>query len=213
MSTPPRPLRADAERNRLAIVCAAGSLFARAGTGVTLEQVATAAGVGVGTVYRRFATVDDLLAVVLEEKMRRYADRAESAATRAEHEPWAAFSEWVLFSVEEQATDLAFSDVLLSTTAISDSFAQEFERTLRASVRLVERARSAGVIRPDFDHSDLLLLQHANAGLIRATHEKAPEAWRRFADYMLQAFRVSDAPLSAPAASWQSAASRFRAED
>lgn len=197
-----RPLRADAERNRQAIICAAGTVFAEEGTGVTLERIAAAAGVGVGTIYRRFASIDELVGVVLEEKMRRYADRTEEAAARAQHEPWEAFRDWVLYILEQQATDLAFSDVILTGGPVSALFDAEVRRALRASISLVNRARSAGVIRSDFDHSDLLMLQHANAGLVRGTHRSAPDAWRRFGDYMLQTFKTENGSLSAPPQVW-----------
>lgn len=203
MTEPAKPLRADAERNRQAIICAAGSVFAEEGTAVTLERIAAAAGVGVGTIYRRFASVDDLVEVVLEEKMRRYADRTEEAAAGAEEHPWEAFRDWILFILEQQATDLAFSDVLLASDTGSDPFQAEVRRALRASIRLVDWARKAGAIRPDFDHSDLLMLQHANAGLVRGTHRTAPEAWRRLGDYMLQSFRDTAAgPLAPPPPAW-----------
>lgn len=202
MNTTAKPLRADAERNRQSIICAAGSVFAKEGTAVTLERIAAAAGVGVGTIYRRFASVDELVAVVLEEKMRRYADQTEEAAARATEEPWEAFRDMVLFILEQQATDLAFSDVILSAGTVSELFDTEVRRALRASIQLVNRARTAGAIRPDFDHSDLLMLQHANAGLVHGTHRSAPEAWRRFADYMLQSFRGETGTLSDPPASW-----------
>jgi AcrR family transcriptional regulator len=202
MTDTAKPLRADAERNRQAIICAAGSVFAEHGTTVTLERIAEVAGVGVGTIYRRFASIDELVEVVLEEKMRRYADRTELAAESARTEPWKAFSEWVLFILEQQATDLAFSDVILSAGSGSELFQSEVRRALRASFHLVQRARTAGAIRSDFDHSDLLMLQHANAGLVSGTHRTAPEAWRRFADYVLQSFRSAAGPLSPPPAAW-----------
>jgi AcrR family transcriptional regulator len=204
-----RPLRADAERNRQSIICAAGTVFAEEGTAVTLERIAAAAGVGVGTIYRRFSSVEELVGVVLEEKMRRYADRTEEAAALAESEPWQAFSEWVLFILEQQATDLAFSDVILSADDGSELFRAEVRRALRASMLLVNRARSAGAVRPDFDHSDLLMLQHANAGLVRGTHRSASEAWRRLADYMLQAFSTEDGRLTPPPRSWSRAQAKL----
>lgn len=205
MNTTTKPLRADAERNRLSIICAAGAVFAAEGTDVTLERIAQAAGVGVGTIYRRFPTVDDLVAVVLEEKMRLYADLTEAAAERAQEEPWEAFRECVMILLEQQAADLAFSDVLLSAQSVSDLFDSEVRRAFKASVHIINTAREAGAIRPDFRHSDLLMLQHANAGLVRGTHESAPEAWRRFADYMLQSFRTNVGPLADPPAAWMSA--------
>ena len=202
MTDPARPLRADAARNRQAIICAAGSVFAERGTAVTLEHIAEVAGVGVGTIYRRFASIDDLVSVVLEEKMRRYADRTEEAAKQAIEAPWEAFRDWVLFILEQQAIDLAFSDVLLGSGSGSELFRAEMRRAFRASVQLVERARKAAVIRADFDHSDLYLLQQANAGLVRGARSSAPEAWRRFGAYMLQAFRHEAGELPPPSAVW-----------
>lgn len=202
MSTPDRPLRADAERNRQAILCAAGSLLAQEGSDVTLERIAAVAGVGVGTIYRRFSSVEELMGVVLEEKMRLYAERTEQAAEQAESEPWEAFRGWVMFILEQQATDAAFSEVLLSGRSGSELFRAEKARAFTASVRLVERTRAAGEIRSDFDHSDLLMLQHAAGGLQRV-QRSAPLAWKRLGEYMLQAFRhPGDEPLTPPSKVW-----------
>jgi AcrR family transcriptional regulator len=209
MDTAARPLRADAERNRQSILCAAATLFADEGTDVTLERIASIAGVGVGTIYRRFSSVEEVVAVVLEGKMASYADRTEEAAERATTEPWEAFSEYVLAILELQADDLAFSDVILSPGLGSERFRQQTRRALAASHRLVERVRDAGAVRPDFDHSDLYLLLNANAGLVRQTRRSSPEAWKRFGQYMLQAFRHTDdsVPLTPPSEVWSRAQS------
>jgi AcrR family transcriptional regulator len=202
MTTRNRPLRADAERNRQAIICAAGSVLAQEGSDATLERIAAVAGVGVGTIYRRFSSLSELMGVVLEEKMRWYAERTEQAAEQAESEPWEAFRGWVMFILEQQATDAAFSEVLLSGRGGSDPFRAEKLRAFRASVRLVERAREAGAIRRDFDHSDLFLLQHAAGGLLRV-QRSAPLAWKRLGEYMLQAFREpGEEPLTPPSKAW-----------
>lgn len=202
MDTEHGTLRADAERNRQAIICAAGDVFAAEGTGVTLEHIASAAGVGVGTIYRRFSTIEQLIAVVFEEKMIRYADRSEEAAKQALTEPWEAFRDYVLFIMQQQANDIAFSDVILSPKRGTELFREQTRRALRASIELVDRVKEAGAIRPDFEHSDLYLLTNANSGLIRGTRRVAPEAWKRFAQYMLQSFRhpSDDGELVAPSA-------------
>lgn len=206
MTSQPRPLRADAERNRQAITCAAGTVFAQEGMDVTLERIAEAAGVGVGTIYRRFATVDELVAVVLEEKMRRYADRSEEAAEQARTEPWEAFRDYVMFILEQQATDLAFSDLIVSPRGMSELFHEHNERAFRASVVLVERARDAGALRPGFHHSDLYLLTNANRGVLQGTQRVAPDGWRRFAEYVLDGFRgPGTIELTPPSLAWQRA--------
>lgn len=201
MPSEQRPLRADAERNRQAIISAASTILSEEGTATTLEHIASVAGVGVGTIYRRFPTIDDLVAVVLEEKMTRYADRTEAAAEQASTEPWEAFRDYVHFFLSEQAADLGFSDVILFGTNGSGTtqFRSEIQRAFDASVILVNRAKAAGAIRADFHHSDLLLLHHANAGLLRGTQSTAPNAWKRLGDYMLQAFRLSGPEPLTPA--------------
>lgn len=196
MAAPERPLRADAARNRQAIICAAGAVFAQEGTAVTLEHIAEVAGVGVGTIYRRFTSVEALAAVVLEEKMTRYADRSEEAAERALTEPWQAFRDYVMYILEEQAADLAFSDIVMTLRRSAGRLNEENRRAFDASVLLTKRVRAAGVVRPDFDHSDLYLLLQANGGLMRAAQRSAPLAWKRFGEYMLQAFQhAGDRPL------------------
>jgi AcrR family transcriptional regulator len=198
-----RPLRADAERNRQAIICAAGSVLAQEGSEVTLEHIAEVAGVGVGTIYRRFSSVEDLMGVVLEEKMRHYAERTEQAAELARTQPARAFGDYVMFTLEQQATDAAFSDVLLSSDSASELFHAEKARAFRASLQLVARAKDAGAVRADFDHSDLYMLQHAARGLLRSTQRTAPLAWKRFGEYMLQAFRQPSATaLTPPSKVW-----------
>ncbi|CAN5234509.1 TetR/AcrR family transcriptional regulator [soil metagenome] len=194
-------LRADAARNRQSILCAAGAVFAAEGTGVTLEHIARVAGVGVGTIYRRFPSIDRLIEVVFEEKMSLYADRTEAAAEQALTEPWPAFRDYVLYIAEQQANDLAFSDLILSPQRGTELFRVQMRRALKASLTLVDRAKSSGAIRPDFEHSDLYLLTHANAGLVRGTRTSAPDSWRRLAQYLLQSFRhpaADDDELIAP---------------
>lgn len=206
MTTSDRPLRADAERNRQAIICAAGSVFAAEGTGVTLEHIADVAGVGVGTIYRRFPTIQALIEVVLEEKMTRYADRSEEAAELARTEPWEAFRGYVLFILEQQADDLAFTDVIMAPGQGTPRLNEEGKRAFRGTLQLVERAKRSGAIRPDFDHSDLYLMLQANGGLVRGTQRLAPLAWRRFGEYMLQAFRETGPEgLTPPSEVWRTA--------
>ncbi|WP_430645520.1 TetR/AcrR family transcriptional regulator [Agromyces sp. GXS1127] len=208
----PKPLRADAERNRQAIICAAGRVFAEEGTAVTLEHIADVAGVGVGTIYRRFPTVDELVTVVMEEKIARYADRTEQAVERARTAPWEAFEDYVFFMLEQQAADLAFSELILRPRDATALFRSEISRALDASIALVDRVKAAGSLREDFDHSDLFMLINANAGIVRGMGHAAPRSWRRFGEYMLQAFRHSgDHELTPPPRTW-ARASRARSQ-
>ena len=79
VTRPPRRLRADAARNRAAIVAVARDVFAEQGLEAPLETIAARAGVGIATLYRRFPTREKLVAAALTEKVAEYAEAAEQA--------------------------------------------------------------------------------------------------------------------------------------
>jgi AcrR family transcriptional regulator len=182
---PARPLRIDAQRNRSAILAAAAEVYAEQGCDSSLEAVARLAGVGVGTVYRRFPTKEALIEALLEGAMRTYAEQAETAATRAAAEPLQAFREHVLALVTAQAKDRAFSEVITAPSRMSPAFREYHRRALRASFAVVAAARSAGVVRADFEHRDLLLLTLANHGLVSSGAPSDVRSSLRLADLLL----------------------------
>ena len=94
----------------------------------------------------------------------------------------------------------------------SELFRTESQRALKASNLLVERVKKAGAIRPDFDRTDFYILLHANAGLVRGTHRSAPLAWKRFAEYMLQAFTSDGGALEPPSSTWMRASAAGKHE-
>jgi AcrR family transcriptional regulator len=190
--TQARPLRADAARNREAILTAAAKLLARDGLDVSLDEVARRAGVGSATVYRRFPTQEALAAAVLEAKITCYANEAEAAAIRAETEPEAAFVGWVHRLAELLVEDRAFGQSLTAPGTRSASFQAEHARAFEASRRLGETARASGVVRPDFHHSDLFLLVQAIDGLLTRSPSTAGEAWPRLAAIFLAGFAAGD---------------------
>ena len=74
-----RPLRRDAERNRQRILAAAAEVFNERGLDVSLDEIARHAGVGVGTVYRRFSTKEELVEALFMERLGAVAAIAEQA--------------------------------------------------------------------------------------------------------------------------------------
>lgn len=115
---------------------------------------------------------------------------------------WEAFRGYVMFLLEQQADDIAFSDVIFNPDFGTSLFQAENRRAFAAAKTLAERARDAGVIRSDFDPTDLFILGYANAGLVRRAQPVAPLAWKRFGEYMLQAFRAPAGGLEPAATSW-----------
>lgn len=186
-----RALRADAERNRGRIVDAACEAFAEGGLAVPMEEVARRAGVGIGTLYRRFPSRPDLIAAAFETKMARYADLASEALDASD--PWLGFCRFVEQVCGMQAADHGFTDVLTMTFPTAPAFEAQRARAYKSFGEVVARAKGAGRLRPDFVREDMVLLLMANAGVVEATAAAAPEAWRRLVAYMVQAFDVQAA--------------------
>ncbi len=189
----PRRLRADAARNRAAILAVARDVFAEQGLEAPLEVIAARAGVGIATLYRRFPTREKLVAAALIGKVAEYAEAAEHALAVAD--PWDGFAGFVLRICELQVGDRGLSD-LLSMTLSADEQVEQLRQTANGRVvELVERAKAAGRLRQDFAGEDLMLLLIATASVMHVTRADAPGAWRRFVFLMLDAFRCQDAPI------------------
>ncbi|MBB2944581.1 AcrR family transcriptional regulator [Actinoplanes lutulentus] len=169
-------LRADARRNRAALLAAAREVFAAQGLDASLDEIARRAGVGNATLYRRFPSRRHLIAEVFASHMTAAVRLAEQSL---EHpDPWAAFVGYLTRVCELQATDRGLAELLV-TTAFDDD---ERLAALRASaqqraVDVCVRAQRAGRLRADFTRTDLALLMMANAGV--AQHSTDPQAWRR----------------------------------
>jgi AcrR family transcriptional regulator len=198
MSSPAdRPsLRADAERNRLRIVEAARQVFAEQGLDAPMNEVARRAGVGIATLYRRFSTREDLITSVFAEKMSAYAAAIDDAL--ADPDPWHSFCTYIERVCAMQAADHGFTEVLTLTFPTAEGFEAKRHESYVGFTELIVRAKDAGRLRPDFSAEDLVLLLMANAGVIAATGDAAPDAWRRVVAYMCQAFAAGHAePLPA----------------
>ena len=190
-------LRVDAERNRQRLLAAARKMFAERGLDVPIEDIARHAGVGVATLYRRFPTRADLIAGAFEAKMTAYADAGAQAL--ANPDPWAGFRGYIERVCAMQADDRGFASVLCMSFPTDKQFEAERDRGYASFLELVRRAQAAGGLRDDFVAEDLVILLMANAGVVVGTADAAPDAWRRFAAYMIQAFSArSAAPLPPP---------------
>jgi hypothetical protein len=99
-----------------------------------------------------------------------------------------------------QAADRGMKDVLTLTFPAAPGFEEARRRGYAATVELVRRAQAQGTLRPDFVPEDVVLLLMANTGVVNATGDAAPLAWRRLVAYLLDAFRAdaSTGPLPRP---------------
>jgi AcrR family transcriptional regulator len=154
-----RPHRADARRNFDALLAAARIAFAENGTDASLEDIARRAGVGIGTLYRNFATRADLIEAV-------YIDGAEdlvrAAAEVAGLEPWEALERWLWRFVDYAATKKVLIEALNRESSMVRSCRDAF---YHAGGPILARAQAAGDVRPDTDIDDVLRLIAGVAGV------------------------------------------------
>ena len=148
------PARADARRNRTAILTAAEDAFAREGLGVPVDEIARRAGVGAGTVYRNFPTKEALFEAVLVRHMEGLAAEAEELA-RDDHPGAALFT--LLHRLADEASHRRnlVEAMLGSGVEVGEALKAAKEKVERAVALLLARAQEAGEVRGDIAVDDL----------------------------------------------------------
>jgi AcrR family transcriptional regulator len=193
LQRPARPGRRDAARNYQRILDAAREVLGESGADAGMEEIAARAGVGVGTVYRRFASKDaligELLRLALEELMAavdrslaRTDGRGLEELLRAFGQSFADHARYANLFLERPANDAA-------------------TRRVRAAIgELTARAAAAGTVSPDVTAGDVMALVLGMRGLAQAAGELDPAAGQRFLDIHLAGLRSGRPPGRAPAA-------------
>lgn len=151
----PRPLRADARRNRERLLDAAVRAFSRPGAEVTLDAVAKDAGVGIGTLYRHFPTREALVEAAYRNELAKLCDSAEDLLGQLP--PDAATRAWMDRFVDYLATKRGMADALRMVIAAgSNPYAQSRDRLIATLTRLLDAAAAAGAVRSDVRPADVL---------------------------------------------------------
>ncbi len=173
-----RKPRADAERNRLLLLEAAKTVFADKGSGASLEEIARAAGVGIGTLYRHFPTRDALVAAVYRNETAQLAAAAKSLSEL--HPPVEALRLWLVQFVDYVVTKHGMSELLDSLVGgTSELYADSVVPITDAVNLLIERATAAGEIRLTMDPLDLLRALAGGASI------SCGPAWRQAARQLI----------------------------
>lgn len=196
---PTRRLRADAARNQQRIVEAARQLFADHGLEITLDDVAERAGVGVGTVYRRFANKKELISEVFQQHLDEFAEMAEECVRHPD--PWQGLVEFFEYACRHMATNRGFSEVMLEFEDDLEQFTCVRDRIKPVVARIVDRAREAGALQPDVVASDFFAMVHMVDGLTEFARPVNDQVWRRYMALVLNGVRtelVPRRPLSVP---------------
>jgi AcrR family transcriptional regulator len=180
-------LRADARRNREAVLAAARKRFAKCGLECQMEDIARTAGVGVGTVYRHFPTKGDLIAALVADRFQRLAERAKEAL--AEEDSWKAFCDLMRYSAEVQVRDRALSEIISSQPQLGQHEAVA-SGLVDTTTELIARAQDAGEMRKDAVIEDVPTLI-CGLGAVTAGAGNMPELnWDRYVEIMLDGLRA-----------------------
>lgn len=202
----PRRLRADAARNRKALLDAAERMFARHGLAVTLDSIATEAGVNVATAYRHFANKHELARAFLEQQFDEASTIAEEAA--ANDDPWLGMREFLARTLELMVLNRGVRDVIVHGYA-SEQLERFSERITPVLLRLIERGQQAGAVRDEIEPGDLgVILQMLAIVSDVPTHDESALR-RRYLEMILSALRPSTSQLPGTAPTTSQASHAF----
>jgi AcrR family transcriptional regulator len=186
------PLRRDAAANRERILTAAVEVFSASGAEAGIDEVARRAGVGVGTVYRRFPTKDALLAEIVAQLLR---DLVAVARDALEEDPEQGLAAFLTGAGELQARHAGCLWQLWSGGHEGGETLTE----LRAiGQQLLARAQVSGAVRAELVYEDIGMLLWSLAGVVESAHGVDPQLWRRTLEIMLHGMKPAAKTLAHP---------------
>ncbi|MER7435292.1 helix-turn-helix domain-containing protein [Pseudonocardia alni] len=182
------PLRRDAERNRRRILDAAAQQILEHGLGVALEDIARAAGVGIGTLYRRFADREALVEALFDAHVDGVVALAERVLAEDRH--GRCVERFVTAVAERQAAEFGLSQVLRTGPHGTALAVRARERIGPLAERLLERDRADGSVAPGIGAGDLVLIEIMIGAVQRAGGPQDDTTWRRALSLVLGGLRT-----------------------
>jgi AcrR family transcriptional regulator len=187
-------LRQDAARNLERVLTAARQVFDERGTSLSIEEVASRAGVGVGTIYRRFPTKSNLIDAVAVPLFQHALEIAQAALEARRGEGL----ERYVRQVTAFHADHGLPSRLLWGAAGANEVRVEIAAVMRV---LIQRAKDHGTLRQDVVYQDLVVLFWTITDLVEATRRTAPRIWERHLDLVLDGLRPGPGRALPPAVS------------
>jgi AcrR family transcriptional regulator len=184
-----RPLRRDAEQNRQRILRAASEVFTTRGLQATLDDVARQAGVGVGTVYRRFPDKEALVDALFEDKLQALVAQAERALEAPDS--WTGLVTLLERAGEMLTVDRGLLEILMYATYGQDRVSRARARMQPVVTRVVERAQRDGKVRADLRPTDVPFIEFMLTAAADYAAQVQPGIWRRYLALILDGMRPS----------------------
>ena len=150
------------------------------------------AGVGVGTAYRRFANKDELIDAIFTRRLDEVAALAEKCL--CDPDPWRGLTSYLEQSLQMEVGDRSLSQMVHNRVQPSDRRITEWRDRLAPLLQqLVERAKDAGVLRPDVVTSDAIYLKAALTSIVDMSRHDAPDIFLRYLTIVLDGLRATPA--------------------
>jgi AcrR family transcriptional regulator len=199
--------RAQAARNDQMILDAASEVFV-ADPGAPIAAVAKRAGVGIGALYRRYASKEQLLRRLSAEGLRIYIAAVEEALAQVDGDPCSAFTEFMRRIVDADTHSLTLR--LAGTFSPTEELNREAARAQELNVRLFKRTKAVGAIRSDIEVGDITLLLEQLAAVRVTDEERTRQLRHRYLALLLDALHASSrTQLPGPPPSWEEIAQRW----
>jgi AcrR family transcriptional regulator len=184
-SSEARPQRADARRNGERILAAAKTIFAEQGIGAQMDDVARAAGVGIGTVYRHFPTKEALMGRLVAQHFEAISDVQRDALAIAD--PWEAFAAMIRGGAQLMADDAHMRQAMMRFPDSAWEHAEPQNTIVdELGARLIAGAQAAGALRADFTVGDMPMIM---GGLCAGMGQPGAD-WRRHVEIVLAGLRA-----------------------
>lgn len=198
--------RAQAARNDEVILDAARAVFV-ANPDAPISAVAEHAGVGISALYRRYPSKEELLRKLCGDGLQRYIAEVETAL-RDDRDAWTAFSDFMRRAVDANTSSLTLR--LAGTFTPTEELYRHAARAQQLSLRLFERTRTAGAIRPDVEPDDISLLFEQIAAIQLGDESRARELRQRYLTLVLDGLSPRQGtPLPGRPPRWEEISARW----
>ncbi|SDI85706.1 transcriptional regulator, TetR family [Frankineae bacterium MT45] len=194
-----KSVRKDVARNRALLLAAADEVFCLRGAHATLDEVAQHAGVGVATAYRHFENKQGLLVALFQDRINKVQQILEQAETISD--PREAIESFLYGVCETQANDAGLREAMTSNIGLPDA-AEVRDRLAPIARRILERARTAGLLRPEAHENDIPIILWMIGSITDYAGATNPLIWRRYLEMLLDGLFAESVPrrgLSVPA--------------